>query len=334
MKTINLVSLIFWLLSFYNSSTTMAQDVNKSNKTDSELYSDEELIKKLPGFKNHYATVNGIKLHYVEGGKGTPLICLPGWPQTWFSYHPIASELAKTYHVIIIDIRGMGTSDKPKDGYDKKTMAKDVYELTKHLGLDKVLLLGHDIGGMVASSFALNYPGKTLKLVVMDGAHPGEGMMKMPMVPAKGTFKEKMDGQYPYGWWIAFNQVKDLPEKILEGRFSYVLDWLFHYVMVDDTKMSQFDREVYAAAYNNPENIRAGNAWYQSFTTDIEDLKSYPKLEMPVLGIGSYIAYGSMKMSLPNQAKSLQVIQIESSGHFMFEEKPELVLKALTEFFK
>ena len=53
-------------------------------------YSDEELIKKWPGFANKYATVNGIKLHYVEGGSGEPLICLPGWPQNRYSYHPIA----------------------------------------------------------------------------------------------------------------------------------------------------------------------------------------------------------------------------------------------------
>lgn len=48
-----------------------------------DSYSDEEMIKKWPGFENKFATVNGVKLHYVEGGSGEPLICLPGWPQTW-----------------------------------------------------------------------------------------------------------------------------------------------------------------------------------------------------------------------------------------------------------
>ena len=96
---------------------------NESTMTAQNRYSDEELIKNFLGFTNHYATVNGVTLHYVEGGSGMPLVCLPGWPQTWYSYHAVAMELAKTYRVIIVDIRGMGSSGKPESGYDKKTMA-------------------------------------------------------------------------------------------------------------------------------------------------------------------------------------------------------------------
>ncbi len=254
-------------------------------------YSDKELIKKLPGFTNQYATVNGVQLHYVEGGIGKPLICLPGWPQTWYSYHPVAIELSKLYRVIIVDIRGMGSSEKPEAGYDKKTMAKDILELIKHLRLEKVYMMGHDIGGMVAMSFAFNYPDFTEKLVVLDGAHPGEGMLQMPLIPAPGTFSEKMDGNMPYAWWMSFNQVKGLPEKLLEGRFQYLIDWLFNYVMIDDSKMTSFERAVSAAAYNDKESIRASNGWYQTFTQDIEDAKTYRPLAMPVLGIGSYISY-------------------------------------------
>jgi predicted alpha/beta hydrolase len=88
--------------------------------------------KQLPGFTNHYATVNGVRLHYdVEGGSGPALLCLPGWPQTWYCYHPIAAALARHYRVIIVDIRGMGSSDKPAGGYDKKTMAQDISELPR-----------------------------------------------------------------------------------------------------------------------------------------------------------------------------------------------------------
>jgi pimeloyl-ACP methyl ester carboxylesterase len=94
--------------------------VNIKDQQSTNLYSDEELIKQWPGFENKYIKVNGIKLHYVVGGNGKPLICLPGWPQTWYSYRNIAPTLAEKYKVIIVDIRGMGTSDKPELGYDKK----------------------------------------------------------------------------------------------------------------------------------------------------------------------------------------------------------------------
>lgn len=297
-----------------------------------DQYSDEELIKQWPGFENKYINVNGLELHYVEGGSGMPLICLPGWPQTWYSYRNIAPALAQKYQVLVVDIRGMGTSGKPESGYDKKTMAKDIYALILQLGLGKVHLLGHDIGGMVAMSVAFNYPETIEKLVVMDGAHPSEGMLQMPLIPPLGTFKNKMTAEAQYVWWMGFNQVKELPEKLLAGRFRYLLDWLFAYVMIDETKMDSFERELYAAAYNQPESIRASNAWYQTFTQDIADGKAYHPLTMPVLGIGSNVSYNFMKMGLPYVAKNCQVIGLPDSGHYMNEEQPEQVMAAILPF--
>jgi pimeloyl-ACP methyl ester carboxylesterase/NAD(P)-dependent dehydrogenase (short-subunit alcohol dehydrogenase family) len=298
-------------------------------------YADEELLKHFPeGFTNHYATVNGVRLHYVEGGSGPALICLPGWPQTWFSCHPIAAQLASQHRVIIVDIRGMGSSDKPAAGYDKKTMAQDIYALLQHLGLASASLLGHDIGGMVATSFAAHYPAATEKLVLADGAHPSEGMMQMPLLPAAGAFGPKMDAHYPYAWWMAFNQVPGLPEQLLAGRFNLLLDYLFAYVMLDERRMSAFDRAVYAAVYNQPENIRAANAWYQAFAQDIADARAFPLLTMPVLGLGSNVSYNYLKMSLPYLAQAPQLVDLTASGHYMFEEQPQLVLDAVLPFLR
>jgi pimeloyl-ACP methyl ester carboxylesterase len=305
---------------------------NENTELSQNRYADNELIKEFPRFTNHYVTVNGVQLHYVDGGTGTPLICLPGWPQNWYSYHPIAAELAKAFRVIIIDIRGMGSSEKPESGYDKKTMAADVLGLVQELGLTKVSIMGHDIGGMVAMSFAYNYPEFTKNLIVLDGMHPNEGMMQMPLMPAPGTFNEKMDANMPYAWWMGFNQVKGLPEQILAGRFHFLLDYLFNYVMIDDRKMTVFERAVYASLYDEPEQIRAANAWYQTFTQDIEDSKNYPQLTMPVLGIGSYISYNFMKMGLGYAAKDASVIAILDSGHYLYEEQPEQVLDAIFNF--
>lgn len=296
-------------------------------------YSDEQLIKNVPGFTNHYLTVNGVRLHYVQGGKGQPLICLPGWPQTWYSYRNIAIELSKTQLVIIVDLRGMGSSEKTASGYDKKNMAKDILELITALDLEKVNIIGHDIGGMVAMSLAFNHPQYIEKLIIADGIHPNEGMMQMPLLPPAGSFKEKMDTNMPYAWWMGFNQVKELPEKILEGRFRYLIDWLFSYVMVEDSKMSEFEREVYAHAYNDRESIRASNAWYQTFSQDIEDAKAYQPLSIPVLGIGSNVSYNYMKMALPYICDHSEMIGIPESGHYMFEEQPERVIEIINDFF-
>jgi pimeloyl-ACP methyl ester carboxylesterase len=67
--------------------------------------------------------VNGTRLHYVSGGEGEPLVLLPGWPRTWWQYHKVMPEPARHYRVIAVDLRGMGDSDKPDSGYDKKAMA-------------------------------------------------------------------------------------------------------------------------------------------------------------------------------------------------------------------
>ncbi|WP_042720625.1 alpha/beta fold hydrolase [Flavobacterium sp. B17] len=299
-----------------------------------QQFSDKQLIEDFRGFSNHYAEVNGVHLHYVDGGTGETLICLPGWPQTWYSYLNIAAEFSKTHRVIVVDIRGMGTSDKPQNGYDKKTMAEDIRQLIHLLGLKKATLIGHDIGGMVAMSIAFNHPEVVEKLIVADGLHPNEGMLQMSLLPVPGTFGQKMDANMPYAWWMGFNQVKSLPEKILEGRFRFLIDWLFDYVMIDETKMTEKERSIYAEAYNDAASIRASNAWYQAFGQDIEDSKTYQQLTMPVLGIGSNVSYQFMQMAMPYVCQNSHLVELSNGGHYMFEETPEQVIEAIYNFLK
>ncbi|WP_255563273.1 alpha/beta fold hydrolase [Mucilaginibacter sp. 21P] len=93
-------------------------------------FTDEELVKHWPNFTSHIVGVNGTQLHFVDsGGNGPVVLCLPGWPQTWYSYRSLAVPLSDHFRVIVVDIRGMGSSATPPSGYDKRTMAADVYEL-------------------------------------------------------------------------------------------------------------------------------------------------------------------------------------------------------------
>lgn len=287
-------------------------------------YSDEELVKSLPGFQNHQVKVNGIKLHYLEGGEGQPLVLLPGWPETWWAYHKIMPVLAVKYHVIVVDIRGMGSSEKPADGYDKKNMARDISELVKKLGYENVNIGGHDIGAHIAFSFAVNFPEQTSRLIILDTPHPDPQMYQLPMVPILGA-------NYVYPWWLAFNQIKELPEQLLAGRIPILLDWIFKTLLEDQTSISEFDKAVYAFAYDSNDGIRASNAWYQAFPQDIEDSKSYQKFDIPVLAIGAS-GYEILKHSLPDYAANLKLVKVEDSGHFMLAEKPEEIVNAIRDF--
>jgi len=91
----------------------------------------------VPAIMNGYATVNGVKLHYLVAGKGTPVILLHGYAQNSHMWRPLMKELAKTHLVVAPDLRGFGDSAKPASGYDKKTMAQDVHALAQSRGIQK-----------------------------------------------------------------------------------------------------------------------------------------------------------------------------------------------------
>ena len=95
-----------------------------------------------------------MQLHYVVGGSGEPVVLLHGFPQTWYEWHRVIPALAERYCVIAPDLRGMGASSKPTSGYDNQTVAEDIYQLVRRLGLQRIFLVGHDVGASVAYAYA------------------------------------------------------------------------------------------------------------------------------------------------------------------------------------
>ncbi|MBY4108351.1 alpha/beta hydrolase [Rhodococcus fascians] len=277
----------------------------------------------IKGFTDRYAQVNGIRLHYVTGGQGDPLVLLPGWPRTWWQFHKIMPALAEKYTVIAVDLRGMGGSDKPDGGYDKKTMARDVYELIKSIGHDEAFIAGEDIGSMVAYSFAANYPAATRKLALWEVGHPGEAFNSMPLLPQPGQVSP---------WWFAFNQVHGLPETLLEGRFRVLVDWLIEHQASDPTAIDDASRQIYAAAYEQSGAARAGNDWYRAFAQDIADAADYQELTMPVLGMGG-LYFPFVPALLEGKAKDARFVEFSGAGHYLAEERPADLIRELTTFF-
>ncbi|KAA2266539.1 alpha/beta hydrolase [Solihabitans fulvus] len=291
-----------------------------------DVPSDRELAASLPGgFRSAHATVNGTRLHYVAGGEGEPLFLLPGWPATWWSYRKVMPTLASRYRVVVVDLRGMGSSAKPQDGFDKKTMARDVRELARQLGYDSVHIAGHDIGAMVAFSFAANHPEATRTVTLLDVLHPDDGLYELRML-------RRPDGPISM-WWMAFNQVPLLPEQLLAGRARHLIDWHYGIGLVDQSTVGDRDRAVFAHAYNTEEDVRCGNGWYKAFQQDIEDMRSYPKVTAPLLGLASPFAYPWFQGTLPRIATDVRgVVKFEKSLHWLCDEEPELVCRSLLGF--
>ncbi|MFE0865827.1 alpha/beta fold hydrolase [Streptomyces rochei] len=287
---------------------------------------DEELARSLPGdFRSHLADVNGTRLHYVSGGSGEPLVLLPGYPQTWWAWHKVLPALAERFHVIAADLRGMGGSARPAGGYDKKTMAADIHALVRYLGYQDVHIAGHDMGAMVAFAFAANHPEATRKVAMLDTPHPDESYYDLRLMARPGTGITR--------WWWAFNQVRDLPQVLYGGRMREVIDWLFEHALADQSLIDERDRAVYAQRYDSPEGIRAACAWYQAYHQDIEDRKTYGKLDVPVLGIGSRHTYEYFRHLLPTLAGDVRVERAADSVHYFPEEEPELITRYLLDFF-
>ncbi|MDX6392537.1 MAG: hypothetical protein QOJ73_3600 [Streptosporangiaceae bacterium] len=287
---------------------------------------DSSLARSLPGgFRSGHADVNGIRLHYVAGGQGQPLILLPGWPETWWEYRKVMPSLAARYRVIVADLRGMGGSGKPQSGYDKKTMASDIFGLARALGYETVNIAGHDIGSMVAFSFAANHPEATRKVALLDVTHPDESYNTFPLLP--------QPGQPIYPWWFAFNQVRGLPEQLVSGRSRFLIDAILDDLLVNKAAISDGDRAIYAQAYSYPDAIRASNGWFQTFGQDIADLASYGKITAPMLGLADPLFFGFFQQVLPAEGTDVSVVEVKDTGHFLVEEQPQAVIDALTGFF-
>ncbi|MER7930612.1 alpha/beta hydrolase [Streptomyces sp. NPDC096057] len=293
----------------------------------SPVPSDAELAQSLDGdFESRHAKVNGIDLHYVVGGQGDPLLLLGGWPQTWWEFHKIMPALAERHQVIAVDLRGMGSSDKPESGYDKKTMALDILALVEFLGHEQLDVVGHDIGAFVAYSFAANHPETVRRLALLDVAHPTEDFYQVTALPRPG--------QVFVPWWFSFNQLRRLPEQLIAGRSRYLVDAIFDLLSDGgNAAITDFDREIYAHAYSTPEAIRASNGWYQAFAQDIEDEKAYAPLTPPILAVTGEMSDDMTRAVLSAKAVDAEVVKAEGAGHYLPEECPELIVEHLTKFF-
>jgi pimeloyl-ACP methyl ester carboxylesterase len=277
-----------------------------------------------PGFKSEYADVNGVKLHYVTGGEGPRTILLiPGWPQTWYMWRKIMPELAMDYRVVAVDTRGMGESSRPEGGYDTETAAKDLSELMRHLGIDHYAVIGHDIGMWVAYPLAAQYHEAVNKLVVTEALIPGISptppMLLPPDVNAGLT-------------QFMFNQLRDLPEFLVEGREGPYLHWVVDHLAYRPDRVAI---DEYVRAYAVPGAMKAGFAYYRAIPETMrqnEQLKT-SKLAMPVLAIGGMIGAGQTTIdTMKLVSDHVDGAILKDCGHYTPEECPTQFLNLVKPF--
>jgi pimeloyl-ACP methyl ester carboxylesterase len=271
--------------------------------------------------QDRYATVNGVRLHYRIAGQGSPIVLLHGYAETGHMWTPLIPLLAKHHTVIVPDLRGAGDSAKPATGYDKKNMAVDIHELVTSLGFDKVRIVGHDIGLMVAYAYAAQFPQGTDRLVLMDAFLPGIGNWN--------------DVWLLRDLWH-FHFTGETALALVRGRERIYFEHFWNDFAADPKhSVPEADRQRYAKNYAQPGAMQAGFAYFKNFEQDAKDFAALAatKLDMPVMVLTGEKASGQV---LIDQAK-LVANQVDGriipgAGHWLMEEAPKQVIPALVSF--
>lgn len=278
-------------------------------------------------FEHHTAQIKDIRLHYVKAGQGDPVVLLHGWPQNWASWKHVIPGLAKTYTVIVPDLRGLGASTKADSGYDTDNLADDIRELVRHLGFEPVRLAGHDWGAAVAYSYAAQFRAEVAKLAIFEMVMPGFGIMEGAMVPGAGG---------NFLWHMGFQSVPDIPFALIQGREDIYLRWFFQQYAYDPSAVSQHDADEYVRAMQHVGALRAGLEYYKSYFTSAQqnELHKQHKLTIPVLAWAGEACLGPLtRQCMELAADNVTGGVIDRCGHWIGEERPDYMLEQLQAFF-
>ena len=187
---------------------------------------------------HNYADLGDVMIHYVKAGSGPPVVLLHGWPETWYEWRHVIPALAPHYTVIAPDLRGLGDTSRPATGYDKRTVANDIWRLVHDvLGHESFLLVGHDWGGPTAFALASAHPDAVEKLAILDVVIPGDG----------GDFS-----QGGRRWHHAFHMTLDLPDALTHGREDIYLGWFYRNFSWRPDAFDQDAIDEYLRTYTQP----------------------------------------------------------------------------------
>jgi pimeloyl-ACP methyl ester carboxylesterase len=279
--------------------------------------------------RDTFALTQEVRLHCAVAGEGPrTAVLLHGFPQTSHEWRKITPQLvAHGFKVVCPDYRGAGASSKPPAGYDKWTMAGDIQALLRqHLKVEgPVLLVGHDIGAMIALAFALRFRSEVAQLVLIDA-------------PLQGTTQmEQMRGD-PRGWHVGFHSARDIAELLVQGRERAYLQYMIGVRINDPSAIPPEDFDVYVRAYEAAGAMRAGFEAYRAFDADAATVKraiaESGKLQIPVMsiaGAGSGLDKW-MPAMLREVAEQTRHETAPRSGHWVPEENPQFAGDAILRF--
>jgi pimeloyl-ACP methyl ester carboxylesterase len=276
-----------------------------------------------------FVPVNGLNLHAIVAGprEGRLVVLLHGFPENWYAWSKQIAPLARAgYRVVVPDQRGYNLSDKPASvhSYRLEALASDVRELVRAFDYDRAVVVGHDVGGIVAWRAAMDYPTLIDKLVILNAPHPATYIRELRENPA----------QQRKSWYVGFFQLPWLPETLLGQSPMTSVNFFFRKVAVNQDAFSSYDLHYLATALSQPGAPAAMINWYRAAARDRAFQRAIP-IRTPTLLIwaesdrvlGKSLTYG-LKQWVPN----LKIHYIPNCGHWVQNEAAEEVNAQLLGF--
>jgi pimeloyl-ACP methyl ester carboxylesterase len=265
---------------------------------------------------------NGTTLHVRVGGQGPAVVMLHGFGDTGDMWAPAAAALVKNHTVVVPDLRGMGLSTHPDQGYTKKNQAVDIAGVMDALKIRSADLVTHDIGNMVGYALAAQYPTRITKWVVIDAPLPGIG-----------NWEEIK--QSPLLWHFNFRGPDE--ERLVAGRERIYLDRFYNELSSDPKRIDEATRQHYAALYARPHAMHDAFEQFGAFNQDAIDDKALlakgGKLAMPVLALGGEKSFGTAEAdTLRFVATNVTMGIIPGSGHWIMDENPKATTALIVNF--
>ncbi|MFD7278590.1 alpha/beta fold hydrolase [Streptomyces sp. NPDC059862] len=277
-------------------------------------------------FTSHTVKTGDLTLHAVVGGDGPPLL-LPAWPQFWYNWRLVMPALAEHFTVVAADVRGTGASDKPATGYDAATLADDMAALMTHLGHDRFAVVGYDLGLLVGYALAAGHRDRVTRLVVGEAILPG-------FSPSPPLMSDPATNEFL--WHFAFNRLQDINERMVAGREEIYIGHQFASKAARPDAIPQRAVDVYVDVLRDPAALRANFEFYRRLDESTQQILRWHDegpLSILVLAIGGEHSTGTApEEDMRKVATDVTGLVIPGSGHFLAEEVPQPLTKALLDF--
>lgn len=265
-------------------------------------------------------------LHLVEAGQDHPdsLVFLHGWPEDWTEWQRVMDLARKTHHVVAFDLPGIGESHGAVPGGEKAVLADLLHQAIQILGLDPCVIVGHDVGAMVAYAYLRTFPEELKAAVLLSSVIPGvEPWSKVLANPSI--------------WHFAFHRTPRLPEMMIMGKQRIYFDYFFDLLTRDAAAIDDAARTHYASAYQSPPALQTGLDWYRAFSKDAQvNRKERANIDTPLLYMRGACEGGDIDEYADGfhavGISSVTTARIPGSGHYTPEENPEAVWTQIARF--